>query len=438
MSAYALAAHALGAQVSGSDRAESAYSRRLRQRGILDASIGHDRANVPARADIEVVYSSAVPAENPERVEARERGLRELSRGQLLGEISALRRTIAVAGAHGKTTTASMIVHALRGAGCDPSYLVGGVVGSTQSNAGWGSGEWLVIEADESDRSMLALSVEIAVVTNVELDHHATFGSLTELRDTFRRFLARPACAVLWDRAEVVALRQGPTVAYDLDSGVRLSADGSRFRWKGQEVRLPVPGAHNALNAVGALEACLVAGADAERTVTALADFRGAGRRFERVGRTHAGAEVYDDYAHHPTEISATVAAARTLDPGRVVVVFQPHLYSRTATLHRQFGEALAGADVVIVLDVYPARERAEDFPGVDGRLVARATADRAGGRPVYWLPRFQDALGVLDGLLRGGDLCLVLGAGDVDGFSRTLVGDADGRGRADPGKGVP
>ena len=183
-----------------------------------------------------------------------------------------------------------------------------------------------------------------------------------------------------------------------------------------------MPGAHNALNAAAALEACRAAGADLDRAVAALADFRGAGRRFELLGTTASGAAVYDDYAHHPTEVAATIAAARTLEPARVVAVFQPHLYSRTRGLHREFGAALARADVVAVLDVYPARERAEDFPGITGRLVAAAAADAAGGRPVYWLPDFATAEPVLRGLLRAGDLCLVMGAGDIDALGRNLV----------------
>ncbi len=196
MSGYARAAHALGAQISGSDRADSPYLERLRADGVLEASIGHDAANLPAGEEVEVVYSSAVPPESPERAAARERGLRERPRAELLGELSALRRTIAVAGTHGKTTTASMLVHILRAAGADPAWLVGAPVGSGLPNAHWGDGEWLVVEADESDRSMLALAVEIAVLTNVELDHHASFASLAELRAAFRAFLARaaPSC----------------------------------------------------------------------------------------------------------------------------------------------------------------------------------------------------------------------------------------------------
>ena len=426
MSAYALAAHALGATVTGSDRAPSPFSERLREQGILEALTGHSDQNIPAGDDVEVVHSSAVPAENPERLAARERGLRCLTRGRLLKEFSALRPTIAVAGAHGKTTTASMVVHALQATGADPSYLIGGVLRSTGSNAAWGEGDWLVVEADESDRSMLDLEVQIAVLTNVELDHHATFGSEAELREAFREFLAGAPEAVVWDRPELLELRDGPVQAYDVTDAV-LQDGGSTFSWRGHEVSLPVPGLHNARNAAGALEACRLAGADAEAAARSLVSFSGVGRRFERIGRTNTGAEVFDDYAHHPTEVAATLAAARTLGAARLIAVFQPHLYSRTAMLFEEFGSALAAADVVVVLDVYPARERAQDFPGVSGRLITQTAADAAGGRAVYWLPTFDDAQPVLERLAGEGDLLLVLGAGDVDGLGHRLVASPGG-----------
>jgi UDP-N-acetylmuramate--alanine ligase len=426
MSGYARAAHALGAQVSGSDRADSSYLERLRADGVLEASIGHDAAHLPAGEEVEVVYSSAIPPENPERAAARERGLPERPRAELLGELSALRRTIAVAGTHGKTTTASMLVHILRAAGADPGWLVGAPVGGGLPNAHWSAGEWLVVEADESDRSMLALAVEIAVLTNVELDHHASFASLAQLRAAFRAFLEQPRFAVVWDRPELLELLAdlrsvGEVVVYDVPDPM-LTGGGSRFVWHGHEVSLVVPGAHNALNAAAALEAASIAGANPERAIAGLAGFTGAGRRFQRVGASAGGGEVYEDYAHHPTELAATLRAARTLEPRRLVAVFQPHLYSRTALLAREFGEALALADVAVVLDVYPARERAEDFPGVSGLTIAQAAADAAGGRPVMWLPTFADALTVLRGLLVEGDLCLVMGAGDVDELGGRLV----------------
>jgi UDP-N-acetylmuramate--alanine ligase len=421
MSGYARAAHALGAEVSGSDSADGPYLERLRSDGVLDAAIGHRAGNVPSGEDVELVYSSAVPAENPERTAARERKLAERPRAELLGELTRMRRTIAVGGTHGKTTTSAMLVHALRGAGLQPGWLVGGSVGGGLANAEWGEGEWLVVEADESDRSMLSLRAEIALLTNVELDHHATYASLAELREAFRDYLRPPKWGVVWDRPELLALREGPVVAYDAHAPTLL-AGGSRFQWRGNAVELAVPGAHNAVNAAGALEAARLAGADAALAIAALAAFRGAGRRFQLLGRSSAGALVYDDYAHHPTEVAATLAGARTLAHRRLVAVFQPHLYSRTATLAREFGAALAQADEIAVLDVYPARERAEEHPGVSGLLVAEAAADAAGGRPVYWLASFADAARVLAGVLGEGDVCVLMGAGDIDALGRTLA----------------
>ncbi len=389
MSGLAIVSRALGATVTGSDRAESAYTARLREHGI-EPVIGHAAANVPPGA--EVVYSTAVPPTNPERQAAQGR---ELHRADLLAQIAALRRCIAVTGTHGKTTTSAMAVHALRGAGLDPSYVVGGELRSTGANAGWGTGEWIVIEADESDRSLLKLDPEIAVLTNAELDHHATYASRLDLDETFRTFMARAGDrAVVWDRPELLALCPPGATPYDAPEPV-LSPSGSRFQWRGIEVALTVPGSHNAVNASGALTAVALAGADPAAAASALRDFQGARRRMELVGRASHGVPVYDDYAHHPTEVAAAIAAARTLQPRRLIAIFQPHLYSRTRALARSFGAALAAADVVGVLDVYPARERAEDFPGIDGRTVAAEAADAAGGRTVAWIPSFADARAV-------------------------------------------
>jgi UDP-N-acetylmuramate--alanine ligase len=417
MSGLALIAAALGAHVTGSDRSESSYTGRLREHGI-EPVFGHDAANVPEGA--EVVYSTAIAADNPER---RAAAGRELHRADLLAQIGALRRCVAVTGTHGKTTTAGMLVHALRGAGTDPSYVIGGELRDTGSNAGWGSGEWIVIEADESDRSLLKFEPEVAVLTNAELDHHATYGSRLDLDRTLAEFMSRTrdGGAVVWDRPGLVALCPPGAATYDA-TDVALSPSGSRFQWRGIEVTLGVPGLHNAINAAGALTAAALTGADAAAAAAALVSFRGARRRFEPLGETPAGAAVFDDYAHHPTEVAATIAAARTLAPQRVVAVFQPHLYSRTRALARQFGAALAAADLTVVVDVYPARERAEDFPGVDGRMIAAAAADAGAGRRVAWLPRFEEARAFVQQELRSGDLCLVMGAGNVDALGRSLV----------------
>lgn len=429
MSGLALISARLGAVVSGSDRADSPYVARVREAGI-QPRIGHDAANVPRGDDVELVVSTAIGPDNPERGAARERGLREIHRGELLGELSRHRRTIAIAGTHGKTTTASMATHALMRIGWEPSYVIGGALRTTGSNAGWGTGDWLVVEADESDRSFLRLSPEVGVVTNIELDHHTTYASRADLEGAFADFLRNSLRAVVADTTEVEAFLDREAIveaAFFGASEIELHAAGARFTWAGQDVALAVPGEHNVANAAAALTACVIAGAEPAELATALADFPGAGRRFERLGKTASGALVVDDYAHHPTEVRAAILAARTLAPRRVIAVFQPHLFSRTRLLAREFGAALALADEVCVLDVYPSRERAQDHEGVTGLLVAEAAVDAGRGRPVRWAPDFAAALALLQASLREGDLCLVLGAGDIDALGRRLVCAAAG-----------
>lgn len=427
MSGWASVAAELGATVSGSDAADSQILAALRGRGI-EAKAGHCASNLPTVDGTEVVRSSAIPDSNPELIAARERGLPVMERAELLAELTALRRTIAVAGAHGKTTTTSMVAQLLIECGLDPGYLIGGELRSSGRNASWGSGEWLVVEADESDRSMLSLNVEVAVVTNVELDHHDNYRSLAELREVFRSFLSKPAAAVIPNSPELLELRGDlPVTAVEIDS-LELRSGGSQFDWRGQQVTLNVAGAHNAGNALAALEAALLAGVDQDDAVRAIASFSGVGRRFEELGRSESGALIIDDYAHHPTEIAATIAAARTLGSKRVVAVFQPHLYSRTERLAAEFGRALAAADVVCVLDVYGAREKQVDFPGVDGRLIAAAVADAGSGKEVLWLPDFSDALAQLKLRLRADDSCLILGAGDVRSLGEDLTVEPSSR----------
>jgi UDP-N-acetylmuramate--alanine ligase len=418
MSGVAIVAHGLGATVTGSDRVDTPYCRRLREQGI-EPAIGYAAANVPAGA--ELVYGSAIAADNPERLSGG--STPQLHRADLLAQICSLRRCLAVTGTHGKTTTTSMAVQVLRGAGMDPSYVVGAELRATGANAALGTGEWIVVEADESDRSLLKLDPEIAILTNAELDHHATYGSFQELEATFAEFMAKAnGGAVVWDRPQLRALCPGGGIPYDAADAVSGPA-GTTFDWRGDTVTLMVPGVHNAVNAAGALTACALAGADPVAAVAALAEFRGARRRMELLGQTASGAVVYDDYAHHPTEVRTTVAAARSLQPRRVIAVFQPHLFSRTRELARGFGQALAGADLVVVVPIYPARERAEDFPGVDGRLVATAAADAwPGRRPVAWMPSLDDGAAYLRANLRDDDLCLVMGAGNVDSLGRALL----------------
>ncbi len=421
MSALALIAVKLGASVTGSsDRADSPYMAAVQAAGVSPI-IGHASENVPAGA--EVVYSTAIESDNPERLAASPEhgGGGALHRSELLAQIARLKRCLAISGAAGKTTTSAMVVHTLRGCGMDPAYAVGGEIASTGLNADWGTGEWIVIEADESDRSLLNYEPEIAILTNCELDHHATYSSRLDLERTFADFMARARVAVVWDRPELLALADGAgqLVAYDAVDP-ELTAAGASFSWRGHRVQLAVPGLHNAVNAAGALSACVAAGAEIEAAVAAIAGFEGAKRRMQRLGTSAAGASIYDDYAHHPMKVRAALAAARTLAPRRLVVVFQPHLFSRTRALATEFGQALAAADLCCVVDVYPARERAEDFPGIDGRLVAAAVADAGGS--AAWMPTLADARGWLEAELREGDLCVVMGAGDVDSLGRSLV----------------
>ena len=427
MSGLALVARALGAEVTGSDRSSSSYVERLRANGI-DPAIGHDPANLVAGA--EVVVSTAIAEDNPELAAARAAGARVLHRGRLLGEVAALRRSIAVAGTHGKTTTAGMLAHAMGGAGPEPSYLIGGELQSTATNAAWSEeGDWIVVEADESDRSFLELPRDVAVVTNVELDHHANYRSLGELEAAFAEFVAPARVSILGPGVE---LRDaGAAMTYGIETGdlraegLELRPLGSRFHVEGTCVELNVPGRHNVLNALAALAACRAAGVEPARAAPALAAFRGAVRRFEDRGRTPSGARVFDDYAHHPTEVRATLEAARSVGARRLVACFQPHLFSRTRELAVDFGRALALADLVVVVDVYPARELAEDFPGVSGLLVARAAAESSGGRRVWWLPSMDEAERMLRAELVAGDLLLTLGAGDVDRIAEGLTAPA-------------
>ncbi len=410
MSGLATVAQALGATISGSDRS-GGWPRWAHAATGYEPAADHAAENVPP--DATVVYSTAIKPDNSERTT----GAPELHRADLLGEITRLKPTIAVSGTHGKTTTSSMLVHALRGAGADPSYLVGGEVRSTGANAGWGAGEWLVVEADESDRSLLKLAPTIAVVTNAELDHHTTYASRRDVDETFRAFLALAEHAVV--PGDLTSLAVSPTV---FDAEPELTPAGSTFDFHGIAVTLTVPGAHNARNAAAALTAVKLAGADVAAAASALESFQGAGRRFEPVGTTAGGARVVDDYAHHPTEVAATIAAARTQNPRRVVALFQPHLYSRTQREATAFGKALAAADLPVILDIYPAREAAEDYPGVTGLLVAEAAADAGDGKRVAWMRDHATAERFLRTELREGDLLLTMGAGDVDTVGRALV----------------
>jgi UDP-N-acetylmuramate--alanine ligase len=364
MSGYALVAHAWGAEVSGWDRVRTPYLEQLPAE--ISVEIAADPPTPPD--DAEIFVSTAFAA----HVEGQ-------TRADLLAELVSLRESIVVAGAHGKTTTAAMIAFVLRELGHDPAWLIGGIVPQLGGSAGTGEG-WLVVEGDESDRTLEYLRPKIGVLTNVDLDHHTTFASLLEVESLFESFLASAAMRVRGEELEPYA--------------------GS----------LAVPGEHNRRNAATALaavELAQIGRADAER---ALADFRGAGRRLERRGEA-GGVDVVDDYGHHPAEIAATLAALR--NGGRVLVLFQPHLYSRTRHLARELGNALSTAHAVAVLDVYAARETPVD--GVDGKLVVDALNEVRPGMPVAWTPRLEDAVTFLVRRARRGDRIATIGAGDVD-----------------------
>jgi UDP-N-acetylmuramate--alanine ligase len=308
-----------------------------------------------------------------------------------------------------------MIVHALRDAGADPAFLLGGELpgvgpGGAAANAGWGGGEWIVAEADESDASFLRLRPEVAVITNVELDHHSHWASNAELADAFRTF-AEPArgLALLADPALDRLVAGQEVLRFDADR-------------PGPELELRLPGRHNRINARAALAALELAGHDIEAAARALATFPGMLRRLELKG-AHDGALIYDDYAHHPTEVAAALEALRELGPRRLIAVFQPHLYSRTKAMASQFGAALAAADEVGVLEIYPAREQpVGELAGVTGRSVAEAAAERSGGRAVWWLRDTEAAEAALGPRLGEGDLLVTLGAGDIHRLAEALV----------------
>ncbi|MFL5908353.1 MAG: UDP-N-acetylmuramate--L-alanine ligase [Solirubrobacterales bacterium] len=446
MSGLALVCRALGAEVSGSDRAESSYVERLRAAGI-EPAIGHAAEHVPA--DAEVVVSTAISDDNPELVRARERGQSVVHRGELLAELCAERRLLAIAGTHGKTTTAAMCAWALRGSGADPAFFLGGELpgagpGGEPTNAAWGEGEWLVAEADESDASFLKLRPEVAVITNLELDHHSRWSSLAELSQAFAAFAADASGIVAGTDVRLPGREDQRVVRFALEpeddrrperaelvaTGIAaLPGGGSRFRAQGAnvetEVELRVPGRHNVANALAALGGLALAGADPSECAKALADFPGVARRLELKGESN-GARIYDDYAHHPTEVTATLQAARELGPRRLIAAFQPHLYSRTKALAAELGAALASADEVAVLDVYPAREEPiGPLEGVSGMMVASAAADHARGRRVWWLPTAEAAARALGPRLEEGDILITIGAGDIHRLAEALV---DGR----------
>ena len=371
----------------------------------------------------EVVVSSAIPPENPERAVARERGQRELHRAELLGELTRLKPTIAISGTHGKTTTSSMVVHALRGCGLDPSYLVGGEVRSTGANAGWGAGEWLVVEADESDRSLLKLSPRIAVLTNAELDHHTTYSSRRDVDDTFRAFLGLAEQAVVWDRPELLALAgDTPVTPFDVVAP-ELGESGSRFAVDGVEVSLPRPGRPQRPQRRRGADRGPARGRrpragrrrprGLRRRRPPLRAPRHDRRRSARGRRLRAPPDR--GARHDRGRPDAGREPHRRRLPAAPVLAHAPHRRASSAPRSRWPTSSSCSAST-------RRASAQEDFPGVTGRLVAAAAADAAGGRPVAWLPGFDEAEAYLRATLREGDILLTLGAGDVDALGRRLL----------------
>ncbi len=442
-----------GGMVSGSDAKESRGVRALRARGAL-IRIGHDTSSLdllPGGPTAVITTHAALPKTNPELVEARRRGIPVLLRPGVLAKLMAGRTTFMVTGTHGKTTTTSMLIVALQHCGLDPSFAVGGELGEAGTNAHHGSGDYFVAEADESDGSLLEYTPHVAVVTNIESDHLDFFGSVDAYTAVFDSFVERlapggalvvctddPGAAALAERTAALGirvLRYGSQPTDHASVSGRCAPTATLLSWEQQgtgavahiqltgdpnpwAMRLSVPGRHMALNALGAFLAAVEIGAPPESVLDGLAGFEGVRRRFELIG-TAASVRVFDDYAHHPTEISATLAAVRTLleqsGNGRALVVFQPHLYSRTKAFAAEFGHALDAADEVFVLDVYGARE--QPLAGVSGATVAEHVSV-----PVHYVPDFSAVAEAVAAAARPGDVVVTMGAGDVTMLAPEIV----------------
>lgn len=412
MSALGLLALRKGWAVSGTDREDGPALVALRAAGA-DVHVGHSADAIPAKVDV-VVLSTAIPATNPEVVAAGERGLAVIHRSDLLAMLMDGHRGLAVAGAHGKSTTTAMLSLALGGA----TLCVGAEVPwGDGTGAAWGDGPWFCAEADESDRSLLRLPAEAAILLNVDHDHHSTYASIDEVEDVFRQFIAAlPADGLLVvgpdPRAQRVA--EGAPCAVrvvgDADGAWAHVRDHTLVLATGDRVALDLaaPGAHNRENAACAIALADWCGVPPALAAERIALFAGVGRRFEDIG-TAGGVRVVDDYAHHPVEVVATLAAARSVHDGRIVAVFQPHLFSRTRALAQEFGEALSSADIVVVTDIYAARETPE--PGVDGTLVMSSIS---GPDEMMFVPLLTDVPSVIVPDLRPGDLVITMGAGDI------------------------
>jgi len=413
----------MGHKVTGSDLRDTSNVAALRELGA-EISIGHDASQL-GNPDTVVVTSALWPT-NPEYLLAKERGIPVIHRSQALAYLTTKHRLIAVAGAHGKTTSTGMIITALLELGVDPSFVNGGVIQSIGSSSGAGKDDLFVIEADESDGSFLHYETAIALITNVDPDHLDHYGSLEAFEAEFAKFAqaAKEFVAISADDPGAVRVtlllkdKRVYTFGKSAGASVRLThidASGPKVSFtvevQGQVVsgKLNIPGEHNAQNAAGALAVLVGLGFDAESSLRAIETFGGTERRFELHGERR-GVKVYDDFAHHPTEVEAALKAARAVvGSGRLITVFQPHLYSRTRLMHREFAQALALSDQVVVLDIYAAREDPE--PGVTGVMVSDSFDDAA---KVHYVPLWDDAPAVAAELAKSGDFIITMGCGDV------------------------
>ena len=431
MSAIADVLARMGHTVSGSDLKPSANLERLRGLGVR-VYIGHDPSLV-ANVDA-VAISTAVPARDPEVRAARQAETTVLSRAELLSAIVATRRAIAVAGTHGKTTTSSMLALVLVEAGLRPSFIVGGELNEIGTGAAWDMGEWLVVEADESDGTFLQLGAEAAIVTSVEPDHLEHYGGVEGMVDAFDRFLAQTPGLKVASADDTLANRLGRargalTYGTASDADYRIvdldsARDGTSFSLvrAGEtlgRLGLPVPGRHNARNAAGAVAVALEIGARFDTVARALGRYGGVARRFQFRGE-RGGVTFVDDYAHLPSEVTAALSTARDGGWRRVVCVFQPHRYSRTQALAADFADAFADADVLVVTDVYPAGEAPR--PGVSGKLIVNAVLDANPMARVAYFPRRDPLVAYLRRTLKPGDLCLALSAGDLTSVTHDLL----------------
>jgi UDP-N-acetylmuramate--alanine ligase len=427
MSGIAKVLHDRGLAVTGSDLRMSRYAAALADSGVT-VHVGHEAANL---GDPEVVVvSTAIPETNPELAEARRRGLPVWQRAKMLAELAGDRRTIAVAGTHGKTSTSSMAATAFSFMGLDPTFLIGGELNDVGSNARCGTGDLYVVEADESDGSFLYLEPHVAIITNVEADHLDHYGSFDAVIEAFRALLAKVdpegAAVICADDAVLMGLAaacRGRVVTYGRseEADVRLESVESAGGCVRFSVVLPdgrsvaseigTPGEHMALNATAVLASAWVLGLDVEAAASGLSSFAGVRRRFERVGEV-GGITVVDDYAHHPTEVKATLGAAKGAGFARVWVVFQPHRYTRTSALTKEFGDAFGDADRVVLMDVYSAGEA--PVPGVSGKTVVDAVLDTDPRSSVAYFPHRSDVAPYMTSRVRQGDLVMTMGAGDV------------------------